>query len=66
MLEKKEVEFIIKPDGNVEFTVKGAKGGQCVPVADLFKVLGTVTAERTTAEFYEKEDDNTVIINQSE
>ncbi len=65
MLEKKEVEFIISPDGNVEFTVKGAKGGQCVPIADLFKVLGKVTSEETTAEFYDKEDDNTVTISQS-
>ncbi len=66
MLDNKEIEFIITPDGNVEFTVKGAKGGQCVPVTDVFKLLGKVTSEQTTAEFYEKEDDNTVTISHSE
>jgi len=62
MVAKKEIEFIIKPDGNVEFTIKGAKGTQCLPIAELFKVLGKTESEQATAEFYEKEDDNNVMI----
>ena len=62
MVTKKEVEFTIKPDGNVEFTIKGAKGSQCLPIADLFKVLGKVESEQATAEFYEKEAENNVTI----
>ena len=63
MVTKKEIEFLIKPDGNVEFTVKGAKGKQCLPIAELFKVLGKTESERPTAEFYEKETESTVTIN---
>ncbi len=59
-MNKKEIEFIIKPDGNVEFTIKGAKGKQCVPISELFKVLGKTESEQPTAEFYEKEEEHTV------
>jgi len=57
MSTKSEIEFTILPDGNVEFTIKGMKGKQCVPVADLFKVLGKVTAEQATSEYYDREED---------
>jgi hypothetical protein len=50
---KREIEFLIKPDGNVEFTIKGAKGRQCVPIAELFKVLGKTETDQPTAEYYE-------------
>ena len=56
MSNKSEIEFTIRPDGNIEFTIKGMQGKQCVPVAELFKVLGTVEAERATAEYYEQEE----------
>ena len=62
MVTKKEIEFIIKPDGNVEFTIKGAKGKQCLPIAELFKVLGKTESEQATAEFYEKEDETNVTV----
>lgn len=65
MITKKEVEFIIQPDGNVEFTVKGVKGRQCLPIAELFKVLGKLESEKATAEFYEKEEESNVTINRS-
>ncbi len=57
MSTKSEIEFTILPDGNVEFTILGMKGKQCVPLADLFSVLGTVTRNRATSEFYACEDD---------
>lgn len=56
MSTKHEIEFTITPDGKVEFTVKGTRGKQCVPVADLFKVLGDIQTERATAEYYETDD----------
>jgi hypothetical protein len=65
MVNKKEVEFIITPDGNVEFSIKGAKGKQCLPIADIFKVLGTVESDQPTAEFYAKEDEQDVTISRS-
>lgn len=58
---KSEIEFIIAPDGNVEFTVKGAKGKQCVPIAELFKVLGEVDTDQATPEYYETEEDQVKI-----
>ena len=62
MMAKQEIEFTIKPDGSVEFTIKGATGTQCLPIAELFKVLGKTESEQATAEFYAKEDDNTVTV----
>jgi len=59
-MEKKEIEFIIKPNGEVEFTVKGVKGKKCVPLADLFKTLGEVTASKNTSEYYEEDKDTKV------
>ncbi|PID57013.1 hypothetical protein CSB45_08800 [candidate division KSB3 bacterium] len=66
MLEKKEIEFVIKPDGSVELTVTGVKGSQCTQIADLFKVLGKVTSDKATIEFYEQDDDKSVTVCQSE
>ena len=59
MTTKNEIEFIIKPDGNVEFTVKGVKGKQCLPIAELFKLLGEVESEQATADFYAQEGQST-------
>lgn len=56
MSGKREIEFTILPDGNVEFTIKGMQGTQCVPVADLFSVLGTVTTNQPTSEYYAQDD----------
>ena len=55
MADPQEIEFIISPDGSVEFTIKGAKGGQCLPIAELFKVLGETISEQPTGEFYAPE-----------
>lgn len=62
MVSKQEIEFIIAPDGNVEFTVKGAKGKQCVPIAELFHVLGKIEADRPTSEFYDREEERNVTV----
>ena len=62
MAGRQEIEFIITPDGNVQLTIKWAKGAQCIPIADLFKVLGETTAEKPTAEFYDREDEQTITV----
>jgi hypothetical protein len=59
-MEKKEIEFIIKPNGEVEFTIKGVKGKKCIPLADLFKTLGEVTSFKNTSEYYEEEKEDKV------
>lgn len=59
-MTKREIEFIITPDGNVEFTVKGAKGKQCLPIAEVFKMLGKPVSEHSTAEYYDQEDEQQV------
>jgi hypothetical protein len=66
MSTKHEIEFTIKPDGTVEFTVKGMKGKRCLSIAQLFKVLGETESEHATAEYYETEAQGTQITTQSE
>jgi len=61
MSTAQELEFVIKPDGTVEFTVKGAPGKQCVPIAELFKVLGKVETDEATAEYYAAEEPQATI-----
>jgi hypothetical protein len=59
-MEKKEIEFVIKPNGEVEYTIKGIKGKKCVPLADLFKTLGEVTEAKNTSEYYQEEKEEKV------
>lgn len=66
MSTKSEIEFTILPDGNVEFTIKGMRGKQCVPVADLFSVLGTVTSNQATSDYYAQDDEEHVAIQAGE
>ena len=54
-MSKQEVEFTIKPDGTVEFTVTGVKGQACEDVAKLFGELGKTTRDERTADYYEQE-----------
>ena len=51
---KQQVEFTIRPNGEVEFTVKGTKGRKCTDVARLFEGLGEVEKEQNTGEYYER------------
>lgn len=62
MAVQHEIEFSITPDGNVELTVKGVKGKQCVPIAELFHVLGKIEADRPSAEFYDREEERNVTV----
>ena len=64
MAAPQEIEFIISPDGNVEFTISGAKGGQCLPIAKLFEILGEITSDKPTSEFYAQEEISGVTVAQ--
>lgn len=54
---KQQIEFLIRPDGAVEFVVKGVKGHKCEDVARLFESLGQVERAQNTGEYYERETD---------
>lgn len=57
-----QIEFKIYPDGRIEETVRGIKGGDCHKVTEeINNNLGKVTASSPTEEMYEQE----VTINQT-
>jgi hypothetical protein len=57
-----QIEFKIYPDGRIEETVRGIKGGDCHKVTEeINNNLGKVTTSSPTEEMYEQE----VIINQN-
>lgn len=63
-----QIEFRIFPDGRIEETVRGIKGGECHKVTeDLNNVLGKVVASQPTEEMYEQEIvlDNTVSVTEN-
>jgi len=57
-----QIEFKIYPDGRIEETVRGVKGGECHKITEeINKNLGKVVASKPTEELYEQE----VVINQT-
>jgi Protein of unknown function (DUF2997) len=51
-----QIEFKIYPDGRVEETVRGVKGGNCHKVTErINEELGEIIATRPTEEMYEQE-----------
>lgn len=51
-----QIEFKIYPDGRVEETVRGIKGGNCHKVTEgIHENLGKVVASEPTAELYEQD-----------
>lgn len=61
MVTKQQIEFVIGPDGSVEFTIKGTKGRKCEDIARLFESLGTVEQAKNTGEYYERETDTQIV-----
>lgn len=50
-----QIEFKIYPDGRIEETVRGVKGGNCEKITeDINKVLGKTIASKPTEEMYEE------------
>lgn len=51
-----QIEFKIYPDGRVEETVRGVKGGNCHKITeDINAALGIVVSSSPTAEMFEQE-----------
>ena len=51
-----QIEFKIYPDGRIEETVRGIKGGECHKVTDeINQSLGKVVDTKPTEEMYEQE-----------
>ncbi len=56
-----QIEFKIYPDGRVEETVRGVKGGNCHKITeDINAALGVVISSSPTEEMFEQE----VVVNQ--
>ena len=57
---RKELEVTIKPDGEVEILTHGFKGKSCLDaVAPFQAVLGELTHQEYTSEYYEREETDT-------
>ena len=56
-----EIEFTIKKDGSVEYTIKGIKGSSCEDLAKVFEKIGHVKESVKTREYYEKEGDVKIV-----
>ena len=54
-MESKELKVYIKPNGDVEISVEGVKGNECVRLTEfLEKGLGEVTTRELKPAYYEK------------
>jgi hypothetical protein len=56
-MQQQEIEITILPDGRVEYTIKGVKGGACESISALLEQLGKVEHAERTGEFYEQDHD---------
>lgn len=56
MARQEELEIEIDPVGQVQVHVKGTKGKRCLDYVEIFReLLGPVTEETLTSEYYEAE-----------
>ena len=62
MPQKQEIAITILPDGRVEYTIQGVKGGKCENISELLELLGRVEEERKTGEYYESEHGDNIVI----
>lgn len=54
-MPKKEIEFLIDQDGNVQIDVKNGEGSTCIKeTSDLEKKLGIVKSREKKPEFFNK------------
>lgn len=56
-MEREEIEIEIRPDGKVEYRIKGVQGSGCESISALLEKLGRVEESERTAEYYENEPD---------
>ncbi len=64
-MQREEIEIEILPDGTVEYTIKGVKGSACDDISVLLEQLGRVEQEERTSEYYEREGDVDIHIDQT-
>ncbi len=64
-MEKQEIEITILPDGRIEYTIKGVKGGACDSISALLEQLGKIEQTSRTGEYYEQEGDVHIAINEA-
>lgn len=56
MAKQEELDIEITPDGTVHIHVKGVPGKKCLDYLAVFEqLLGPVTSETLTSEYYEEE-----------
>lgn len=65
-MNRQEIEITIRPDGRVEYTIKGVRGPACDSISALLEQLGRVESEERTAEYYDQEPDLRLHISQDE
>ncbi|WP_028973402.1 DUF2997 domain-containing protein [Spirochaeta cellobiosiphila] len=64
MAQKHELEVTISETGEVELTVKGVNGPQCLRITkELEEALGLVSDRQKTSDYYKESDDQTGHIN---
>ncbi len=56
-MQNQEIEITIRPDGKIEYTIKGVKGNACESISALLEQLGKVEEANNTGEFYEHGSD---------
>lgn len=52
-MQNQEIEIIIRPDGKLEYTIKGIKGSACESISALLEQLGKVEENAKTGEYYD-------------
>jgi hypothetical protein len=63
-MNHEEIEIRIMPDGRVEYAIKGVKGSACESISALLEQLGKVEHEEKTSEYYDRDDDVRLSVNQ--
>lgn len=52
-MQNQEIAITIRPDGKIEYTIKGIKGSACASISELLEQLGKVEESANTGEYYE-------------
>lgn len=65
-MNREEIEISIRPDGRIEYTIKGVKGPGCASISEVLEQLGKVEDSENTGEYYEQDPDNLLHINQQD
>lgn len=61
-MKRKEIIIFVKNDGTMNATIHGIKGTSCVDVAEILKNgIGEVVGEKRTADYFEKQQLETVV-----